>query len=273
MSIFSTPSTSSARRKLLLLSISRQNLRYFSKKRGSFIEKQNPLNIRTPPSNPAPLPFFKPARAENMTAVKQKLDFLLVLDFEATCDNDNSTLPCMEIIEFPVVKLSTKDWQEKGRFHQYVRPTVTPILTSFFALEMVDGKPTIEEVFPMFDKWLKEDQELKNGNFSFLTFGDWDLKVALPNEARFKKFEIPSYFNSWINIKRSFATHTGRFPKGLPDVLNAYKLQLQGHHHSGIDDVLNICEVVKCMGQEGFVFQKKRRPSNKKRAGPNRPTI
>lgn len=36
-----------------------------------------------------------------------------------------------EIIEFPVLQVDAKSLKEVNRFHQYVRPTERPFLTSF----------------------------------------------------------------------------------------------------------------------------------------------
>ena len=60
----------------------------------------------------------------------QNYDYFLVLDFEATCDEQRGFNP-PEIIEFPTVILNTKTLQPEGEFHHYVKPTVNPKLTAF----------------------------------------------------------------------------------------------------------------------------------------------
>lgn len=194
---------------------------------------------------------------------QQQLEYLLILDFEATCQ-DNSLgpmRPVQEIIEFPVVQISTADWSEVRRFHKYIRPTEVPKLTSFCTTltgiiqEMVDNQPTISEGLNEFDAWFKEDSRLNENNFAFVTCGDWDLKVALPNEAKFKNIQIPEYMNQWINVKKAYAQHTNHFPRGMPELLKLYKLKHQGRHHSGIDDVTNICEIVRCLGRDGHNYK------------------
>jgi inhibitor of KinA sporulation pathway (predicted exonuclease) len=66
-----------------------------------------------------------------MVSQEQKYDYLLILDFEATCDKDRSIGSSPEIIEFPTVILNTKTLQQEGEFQRYVRPTVNPILSKF----------------------------------------------------------------------------------------------------------------------------------------------
>ena len=62
----------------------------------------------------------------------QKYDFLLVVDFEATCDIKGSEPKPQEIIEFPCALISTKkSFEVVSVFHEYVRPVRNPILSCF----------------------------------------------------------------------------------------------------------------------------------------------
>ncbi|KAJ1357626.1 hypothetical protein KIN20_015807 [Parelaphostrongylus tenuis] len=104
----------------------------------------------------------------------QNFDNLLILDFEATCSDDGPILPYQEIIEFPVAKLDVKSWTITSTFHQYVKPTANPIITSFCT--HLTG--------------IIQEETLKS-RFAFVTCGDWDLGVMLPSEANVKNFNIP----------------------------------------------------------------------------------
>lgn len=61
------------------------------------------------------------------------LRYLLVLDFEATCDNTNRIVPReeMEVIEFPTIVYDIEQDNVEAIFHEYVRPTLHPTLTPF----------------------------------------------------------------------------------------------------------------------------------------------
>ncbi|PAV76879.1 hypothetical protein WR25_26775 [Diploscapter pachys] len=162
---------------------------------------------------------------ESSKPIAQDFDYLLVLDFEATCIEHEKIQPVQEIIEFPVIAISTDGWKETAVFHQYVKPTVNPILTPFctsltgIIQNTVDNGKTLPEVLKDFDFWLEENQ-IKQTNFAFVTCGDWDLKFALPDECQAKKMQIPEYFTKWINVKKAYAEHTGSFPKyGLQSLL------------------------------------------------------
>jgi hypothetical protein len=60
----------------------------------------------------------------------QTFDYLLVLDFEATCNEGARPYP-QEIIEFPVFVLNTKTLEVEGSFHRFVRPTIHTSLSPF----------------------------------------------------------------------------------------------------------------------------------------------
>ena len=60
----------------------------------------------------------------------QPYDYYLVLDFEATCE-DNDKKFVNEIIEFPTVVLNSKTLQAETEFHKYVLPTLNKTLPVF----------------------------------------------------------------------------------------------------------------------------------------------
>ncbi|KAE9417793.1 hypothetical protein Angca_003226 [Angiostrongylus cantonensis] len=208
-------------------------------------------------------PHLSPSLGHRRTephSVTQNFDNLLILDFEATCCDGGSILPYQEIIEFPVAKLDVKSWTITSFFHQYVKPTANPNITSFcthltgIIQEMVDNQRTIDQVLNDFDDWMKKVKILKS-RFAFVTCGDWDLGVMLPSEAKMKNLGIPSYFNSWINVKKSYCEHSGIFAKGLRDLLRIYNLNHSGRIHSGIDDVKTICAITSAIAKEGYIFR------------------
>jgi len=197
---------------------------------------------------------------------RQVFDYILVLDFEATCDDKKKIIP-QEIIEFPILMVDTKSFEIHSTFHQYVEPQVNKNLSEFctnltgITNQMINGQPNLEQTLKLFDEWLKSKKELtmdesqKNKNFTFLTCGDWDLKTMLPEQC--KQFNImrAEYFKSWINLKKAYCKYTGTFPRGMTTMLDDLDIKLEGRHHSGIDDCRNIAKIVKKMGMGGHIFK------------------
>lgn len=100
----------------------------------------------------------------------------------------------------------------EGKFHQYIKPDVNPVLSEFcteltgMTQSMVDSGISLKEALALHQKWLDEmgivpaflvgsdeDKDSRSGisgepsntQASFIyvrTCGDWDLKTCLPNQ-------------------------------------------------------------------------------------------
>lgn len=188
--------------------------------------------------------------------VCKPIDFFLVLDFEATCDNQVKLRP-QEIIEFPVLKVNAKTMQIEATFHSYIQPDVHTNLTPFcteltgITQAMVDGRPSLKSTLKIFHQWMSDNGLLDHSiNSCFVTCGDWDLKTMLPEQCRYLNLPVPHYFKRWVNIKRIFEAATGRRASGMPQMLKNLGLELEGRHHSGIDDSKNIARILARLAEK-----------------------
>ena len=172
--------------------------------------------------------------------------YLLVIDFEATCEA-GIIIKNQEIIEFPCVLIDIKTKQIIDVFHQYVKPIHNPI--SQFCTELtgivqtvVDSANTFDIVFHDFINWMKSHELYPDQptNYIMVSCGDWDFAKMLPMQAKLSKITLPHCFYKWINIKQAYQNLTNVKIGGMPDLLNKCKLELVGKHHSGIDDTRNI---------------------------------
>lgn len=194
------------------------------------------------------------ARGNKAQDLRQRFEYLLVLDFEATCEKDTRLKP-QEIIELPCLVLSTKTWEVKDAFHEYVKPRINPELTSYctdltgIIQEMLDDRPPFSETFVEFQRWLEDGGYSRDASLAaFVTCGDWDLRVMLPEQCAIDGIDVPSNFHQWINLKKSFLEATGYYPRSLGDMLRHLNLPLQGRLHSGIQDVHNMTRVIQYLG-------------------------
>ena len=58
-------------------------------------------------------------------------DYLVVIDFEATCIGRDNEEFCQEIIQFPAVLVDVKTLSIKDEFCVYVKPVVNPKLSEY----------------------------------------------------------------------------------------------------------------------------------------------
>ncbi len=192
------------------------------------------------------------------------LSHLVVLDFEATCDDRERPSP-QEIIEFPSVLLSARTLEVVDAFESFVRPIHHPTLTDFCrrltSIEQrdVDAARPFPEVFAAHQAWLtshalsltEPDGEL---SYAFVTCGDWDLKTMLPAQLSACDPPLdfaPHPYRRWINVKKPFKAWRGGRSAGMPQMLRALGLPLDGRHHRGIDDCRNIAKIVRALVERG----------------------
>lgn len=193
-------------------------------------------------------------------------DRLVVLDYEATCDNSDPPVP-QEVIEFPSVLVSLTDRAVVDSFSTFVRPVHHPTLSAF-CTELttirqadVDPAPVFPEVLAAHRAWLEGhglfDSQGRE-RFAFVTCGDWDLQTMLPVQCGASGIPIsalPPVYRRWINIKKVFlAVMKKAKTTGMPAMLQALGLELQGTHHRGIDDCHNIARLVFALADRGARF-------------------
>lgn len=117
--------------------------------------------------------------------------------------------------------------------------------------ETLEDEKHFPEVFSSFREWLQEGEYFSESNKSaFVSCGDWDLKVMLPNQCKLDDIEIPEYMKEWINVKKSFFFATKYYPRSLNDMLKFLKMEFQGKEHCGMDDVHNIIRVIMALNQK-----------------------
>lgn len=230
------------------------------------------------------------SRSSNTTSTDDNptaLDYLLILDFEATCDNVKRPNP-QEIIEFPTLLYNVQTRAVEDIFHFYIKPVAYPQLSQFcknltgITQEQItnDGIP-LKDALYRHELWLhekglvasslhdnietnetgcesyvKEDQRSNHRTaqktFVYLTCGDWDLKTCLPRQLEYNNEKVPSHFKTWINIKKEFTKLYGTKGRGMVETLEKLGLELEGRHHSGIDDCHNIAKICTKMLQDGW---------------------
>ncbi|KAL0926943.1 hypothetical protein M5K25_003200 [Dendrobium thyrsiflorum] len=186
----------------------------------------------------------------------QEFQYFVVIDFEATCEKDKILHP-QEIIEFPSVLVNSSTGCQEASFQTYVRPVHHQLLTDFCkeltGIEQiqVDKGVSLSEALLLHDKWL-EDEGIKHKNFAVVTWSDWDCRVMLETECRFKGIRKPHYFNQWINLKVPFQEVFGGVRCNLKEAVQRAGLAWEGRAHCGLDDARNTARLLSVLMRQGF---------------------
>ncbi|KAJ6704855.1 3'-5' EXONUCLEASE ERI1-RELATED [Salix purpurea] len=148
--------------------------------------------------------------------------------------------------------------QLEACFQTYVRPTCNQLLSEFckdltgIQQIQVDRGVTLSEALLRHDKWL-ENKGIKNTSFAVVTWSNWDCRVMLESECRFKKIRKPPYFNRWINLKVPFCEIFGG-ARCLKEAVEMSGLEWQGRAHCGLDDAKNTARLLALLMHRGIRF-------------------
>eukprot|EP00250_Pteridium_aquilinum_P009720 c18885_g1_i1 orf=115-1539(-) len=189
----------------------------------------------------------------------QEFDYVVVIDFEATCDKNMEKLKPQEIIEFPAVLVDCRRLTVGDCFQTYVRPVHHPILTTFcthltgIQQEQVDKGIPLAEAIYWHDKWL-ERNGIKNKNFAVLIWSDWDCKIMLESECKLKGLDKPHYFNRWINLKVLFQGAFNGRKCNLRKAVEVSGLKWTGRAHCGLDDAMNTARLALELMRRGTIL-------------------
>jgi len=188
----------------------------------------------------------------------QDFQYFVVIDFEATCDKEKVPKP-QEIIEFPSVVVNSRTGQLEDSFQTYVRPVCHPILTDFckdltgIRQNQVDQGVSLSRALLMHDGWL-EGNGIKHTNFAVVTWSNWDCRVMLESECKFKKISKPPYFNRWIDLKVPFQQVFQGMRCNLQQAVQHVGLTWEGRAHCGLDDARNTARLLAHFLYCGFKF-------------------
>lgn len=186
-------------------------------------------------------------------------DYICVVDFEATCEEDNPADFHHEIIEFPMVLINTHTLEIVDSFQEYVKPEVNPQLSDFcvkltgITQKMVDEADAFPEVLQRVVTWLRERELGTKYKYALLTDGAWDMSKFLHIQCRLSRIRYPHFAKKWINIRKSYGNFykVPRTQTKLSTMLEKLGLQYEGRPHSGLDDSRNIARIALRMLQDG----------------------
>ncbi|XP_072517818.1 3'-5' exoribonuclease 1 [Salminus brasiliensis] len=186
-------------------------------------------------------------------------DYICVVDFEATCEEDNPSDFVHEIIEFPIVLIDTHTLEIVDSFQEYVKPELNPQLSDFcvgltgITQKMVDEADTFPPVFRRVVAWLQKKELGTKYKYALLTDGSWDMSKFLYTQCRLSRLRYPQFARKWINIRKSYGNYykVARNQTKLNCMLENLGMQYEGRPHCGLDDSRNIARIAIRMLKDG----------------------
>jgi ERI1 exoribonuclease 3 len=184
-------------------------------------------------------------------------EYVCILDFEATCwKNSNDH----EIIEFPsiLLKWETDKITEVSRIQLFVKPKSHPIVSKFcreltgITQEQVNAGIDLKSALDTHKEWIKK--HCKINEVTIVTCGHWDLRTMLQKDLKNNGLVLDSdsIYKRFVNIKDLHLKITNERARGMLSMLDYFELDLEGRHHSGIDDCHNISRIFIKLVESGL---------------------
>lgn len=194
---------------------------------------------------------------------RQLFDFLIVVDFECTCEKDRHNYP-NEIIEFPAILIDVRNGgkivKEKS-FRSYAKPWRNPKLSSFcteltgITQSNVDQAPDLQTVVKNFEAWYRRVIPV-GAKVMMMTDGPWDFKnFVLAGAVKRDHVAFPTLFYEYIDVRTTFGNYFNKGkPAKLERMLRRFNLKFEGKEHCGFDDAFNIARLAVAMMRHGCIF-------------------
>ncbi|XP_055866136.1 3'-5' exoribonuclease 1-like [Biomphalaria glabrata] len=189
-----------------------------------------------------------------------KFDFLVVIDYEATCSENNENF-VHEIIEFPAVLVDTRTKSISNTFQKFCKPKKNPKLTDFctkltgITQQQVDKAKDFAEVFKEFEEWMAIHRLGTDFQFAILTDGPWDMSRFLKTQTELSSIPFPPWAKHWINLRKAYTAFYSCGRVNLHQMLDELGMKFEGRPHCGLDDARNIAAIAIKLLQDGCVMR------------------
>lgn len=182
--------------------------------------------------------------------------YVMVIDFEATCFGPKEPQDMVnDVTEVGLALLDTRTYEVVERKQWYVRPTnsvVTPFCTELTGItpEMVATAPTYAETVRLLEQYA---QEHPLGPITcWVSYGDADphyLDRQSEREGVLRPWSSLKHFNMKQLAGRFFGFGKKKNP-GLKKALGLANIEMEGRHHSGVDDAFNTAKLLAFLLEE-----------------------
>ena len=175
----------------------------------------------------------------------QKLDKILIVDIEATCwEGKNPEGMENDIIEVGICLLDTQTGEITGNRGILVKPERSEVSDFCTQLTTINTSMIAEEGITFKDACAIIRKDYQSQSRPWASFGAYDLK-QFQRQCTAMNIGYP-FGPSHINVKTLFAlkkklTHE----QGMAGALGLLEIPLEGTHHRGKDDALNIAKILR----------------------------
>jgi len=167
----------------------------------------------------------------------------IIYDLEATCWLGRPPKGYNEIIEIGAVRIN--EYSEViGRFENFVKPTVNPVLSGFckkltsITQSQVNTARTFSKVLTDFKEWADMYEE----DFYICSWGQNDKKL-FADDCRLHNLDT-AWLDRYVNLKSQYDQLKGDVVKGnLKKIVEREGFEFTGKAHRAISDAENLAKI------------------------------
>lgn len=173
---------------------------------------------------------------------------MIILDLEATCDNQPSwNRDDMEIIQIGAVLVGTDGFVVEA-FNRFAKPSIRPELTKFctqltgITQAQVDNAQPLRAVLAEFNDWMNKLERFHKCKWG--SWGAYDRNQFIKDANRQKiKLDFLTDKYTHYNLKNVWSQYAGKRPMGLGKAVTAEGRVFQGRAHNALVDAENIARL------------------------------
>jgi inhibitor of KinA sporulation pathway (predicted exonuclease) len=172
-----------------------------------------------------------------------KLDSILVVDLEATCwEGDPPPGEVSDIIEIGLAVVNLRDLVVTASESFLLKPPRSTVSEFCTKLTTITQAMLDDSGGQLTDAVAQLRRKYKSSERTWASYGDYDRKMM---ESCCRDLGVPYPFGPrHINVKNLIAVGRG-WPKelGMAQALDYLDIPLEGTHHRGVDDAINIAKI------------------------------
>lgn len=188
----------------------------------------------------------------------EEFDYICILDTDAVYSGDGP----LEFTEVSVIVMNRHTLEMAQPFYEFVKPRfswhVPEHISNISGLtdKKMNQGMDITKVLEKLEDYLQSHiRPLKT--FTFVTLGNADLKTILPSESENKNFNIPTYLQTWVEIRSLHEKYFGPsiLPAGLGLLMKNLGIKDEISGNTSLHDCQRLAKICKCMAMQDVLFR------------------
>lgn len=176
-----------------------------------------------------------------------------IVDIEATCwdSEEEKQNNYSEIIEIGIVQLDLNTGKLNKQASILIKPQFSSVSPFCTKLTTITQQLVDEQGISFQEACTQLKEQFNSHNLPWASYGKYDYN-KLRDQSKVCKVNFP-FTHDHTNIKKLFSSQKNIKPIGMAGALKICGFELQGTHHRGLDDAINISKIYWSLVLDGKI--------------------